>query len=223
MTQQKKSFFEKLTGIKRIDENEEQEFVINSDNQNAFQSNNANFAPASFEINDETYEVPSNNLQSNDPMQNFSPIQSDEPTEEVIEETVIQSSAPVEDKPATSVSVDGDNEDDDSEGQLTIDVYQTDDEVIIKSTIAGVKPEDLDVSINNDMVTIKGERKQEDEISLDNYYYQECYWGLFSRSVILPVEIIADKAEATMKNGILTLKLPKADTTKTRKIQVRGF
>jgi HSP20 family protein len=73
------------------------------------------------------------------------------------------------------------------------------------------------------MVTIKGERKQEDEVSMDNYYYQECYWGLFSRSVILPVEIIADKAEATMKNGILTLKLPKADTTKTRKIQVRGF
>jgi len=222
MTQQKKSFFEKLTGIKRIDENGEQEFIINSDNQNMSQPNdNANFAPASFEINDETYEVPSNNLQSNDPMQNFSPIQTEEPVEEIIEETVIQASAPIEDKPATNIVVD--DEDGDSEGQLTIDVYQTDDEVIIKSTIAGVKPEDLDVSINNDMVTIKGERKQEDEISLDNYYYQECYWGLFSRSVILPVEIIADKAEATMKNGILTLKLPKADTTKTRKIQVRGF
>jgi len=222
MTQQKKSFFEKLTGIKRIDENGEQEFIINSDNQSMSQPNdNANFAPASFEINDETYEVPSNNLQSNDPMQNFSPIQTEEPAEEIIEETVIQASAPIEDKPTTNIVVD--DEDGDSEGQLTIDVYQTDDEVIIKSTIAGVKPEDLDVSINNDMVTIKGERKQEDEISMDNYYYQECYWGLFSRSVILPVEIIADKAEATMKNGILTLKLPKADTTKTRKIQVRGF
>jgi HSP20 family protein len=223
MTQQKKSFFEKLTGIKRIDENGEQEFVINSDNKSTIQSDeNANFAPASFEINDETYEVPSNNLQAQDPMQNFSPIQSEEPTEELVEEPVIQPSEISADKPATSVVVDND-ENDDSEGQLTIDVYQTDDEVIIKSTIAGVKPEDLDVSINNDMVTIKGERKQEDEISMDNYYYQECYWGLFSRSVILPVEIIADKAEATMKNGILTLKLPKADTTKTRKIQVRGF
>ena len=81
----------------------------------------------------------------------------------------------------------------------------------------------MDVSINNDMVTIRGERKQDEEISAENYYYQECYWGPFSRSVILPVEIVSDKTEATMKNGILTLKLPKADTTKTKKIQVRGF
>ncbi len=110
-----------------------------------------------------------------------------------------------------------------AEGQLTIDVYQTDDDIVIKSTIAGVKPEDLDVNINNDMVTIRGERKQEEEIIPENYYYQECYWGPFSRSVILPVEIVAEKAEATMKNGILTLRLPKADTTKTRKIQVRGY
>lgn len=229
MTQQKKSFFEKLTGIKRVNKNGEEEFIINSDNQSMPQSNASDsFAPASFEINDETYEVPNNNLQPEEPMQNFAPIQSERPVEEIIEEPVeepvIQSQTPVTNKPATrNVVVDNEDEGGDSEGQLTIDVYQTDDEVIIKSTIAGVKPEDLDVSINNDMVTIKGERKQEDEISLDNYYYQECYWGLFSRSVILPVEIIADKAEATMKNGILTLKLPKADTTKTRKIQVRGF
>lgn len=111
----------------------------------------------------------------------------------------------------------------DAEGQLTIDVYQTDMEIVIKSTIAGVKPEDLDVSINNDMVTIKGERKNEEGISGENYYYQECYWGYFSRSVVLPVDIIADKAEASLKNGILTIRLPKADTTKIKKIQVRGF
>ena len=61
----------------------------------------------------------------------------------------------------------------DAEGQLTIDVYQTENEVVIKSTIAGVKPEDLDVSINNDMVTIKGERKNEEVVSGENYYYQE--------------------------------------------------
>lgn len=112
---------------------------------------------------------------------------------------------------------------DDAEGQLTIDVYQTDNDVVIKSTIAGVKPEDLDVSINNDMVTIKGERKNEERVSTENYYYQECYWGSFSRSVVLPVEVIADKIEASLKNGILTIRLPKADTTKTKKIQVRGF
>lgn len=111
----------------------------------------------------------------------------------------------------------------DAEGQLTIDVYQTDNEVVIKSTIAGVKPEDLDVSINNDMVTVKGERKNEEVVSHENYYYQECYWGQFSRSVVLPVDILSEKAEASLKNGILTIRLPKADTTKVKKIQVRGF
>ncbi len=117
----------------------------------------------------------------------------------------------------------GDEYSDDAEGQLTIDVYQTETDVVIKSTIAGVKPEDLDVSINNDMVTIKGERKNEEKVSSENYYYQECYWGSFSRSVVLPVEVVADKIEASLKNGILTIRLPKADTTKTKKIQVRGF
>ncbi len=114
-------------------------------------------------------------------------------------------------------------DEDDNEGQLTIDVYQTDNDIIIKSTIAGVKPEDLDVNINNDMVTIRGERKTEEEVSEENYYYQECYWGSFSRSVILPVDVISDKAEASMKNGILTIRLPKADVNKAKKIQVRGF
>ena len=111
----------------------------------------------------------------------------------------------------------------DAEGQLTIDVYQTDSDIVIKSTIAGVKPEDLDVAINNDMVTITGERKQEETVTDENYYYQECYWGSFSRSVVLPVDVVADKAEATLKNGILTIRLPKAETNKVKKIQVRGF
>jgi len=110
-----------------------------------------------------------------------------------------------------------------SEGQLTIDVYQTENDIVIKSTIAGVKPEDLDVSINNDMVTVKGERKNEEEVENGNYYYQECYWGSFSRSVLLPVDVIPEKADASLKNGILTIRLPKADTTRTKKIQVRGF
>jgi len=111
----------------------------------------------------------------------------------------------------------------DQEGQLTIDVYQTDSDIVIKSTIAGVKPEDLDIQINNDMVTIRGERRKEDETRDEDYYYQECYWGAFSRSIILPVDVEANKAEAIMKNGILTIKLPKAETAKARKIQVRGY
>jgi HSP20 family protein len=110
-----------------------------------------------------------------------------------------------------------------NEGQLTIDVYQTDNDIVIKSTIAGVKPEDLDVSINNDMLTIRGERKSDEQVTEENYYYQECYWGSFSRSVILPIDVVADKIEASMKNGILTVRMPKADSNKSKKIQVRGF
>ena len=74
-----------------------------------------------------------------------------------------------------------------SEGQLTIDVYQTPNEIVIKSTIAGVKPEDIDISMTNDMITIKGNRKKDEEAKEEDYYYQECYWGPFSRSIILPV------------------------------------
>jgi HSP20 family protein len=121
------------------------------------------------------------------------------------------------------VREEGYNRSDDSEGQLTIDVYQTDSDIVIKSTIAGVKPEDLDVNINNDMITIRGERKQDEQISPENYYYQECYWGSFSRSVILPIDIVPDKVEASMKNGILTIRMPKANNARTKKIQARGF
>jgi len=107
------------------------------------------------------------------------------------------------------------------EGQLTIDVYQNPNEIVIKSTIAGVSPEDLDITITNDMVTIKGSRRKDDSIKEEDYFYQECYWGAFSRSVILPVDIEADKAQASIKNGILTLKLPKSEKIKTKKILVK--
>lgn len=107
------------------------------------------------------------------------------------------------------------------EGQLTIDVYQTDSDIVIKSTIAGVNPEDIDISITNDMVTIKGKRIKDQQITTENYYYQELYWGSFSRSVILPVEVDADRAKAGIKNGILTIKLPKSEKVKTKKITVK--
>ena len=108
------------------------------------------------------------------------------------------------------------------EGQLTLDVYQTKDNVVIKSTIAGVKPEDLDITIANDMVTIKGERKKVEEAKEDDYFYQECYWGSFSRSIILPVDIDVEGVEADLKDGILTVILPKAAKAKTKKIKVKN-
>lgn len=106
------------------------------------------------------------------------------------------------------------------EGQLTIDMYQTKDNVIIKSTIAGVRPEDIDVTIANDMVTIRGERKRDFEASSEDYFYQECYWGSFSRSVVLPVDVDIDNVGADLKDGILTVILPKAAKARAKKIKV---
>ncbi|MCK5412895.1 MAG: Hsp20/alpha crystallin family protein [Candidatus Pacebacteria bacterium] len=106
------------------------------------------------------------------------------------------------------------------EGQLTVDVYKTKDLIVIKSIIGGVRPEDLDISVTSDMVTIKGKRDNSDEIIVDDYYYQECFWGNFSRSIILPDDIRTDGVEAIIKNGILTLKLPKIEKNSLTKIKV---
>lgn len=111
----------------------------------------------------------------------------------------------------------------DFEGQLNIDMYQTKDNVIIKSTIAGVRPEDIDITVANDMVTIKGARKKEENIPQDDYFYQECYWGNFSRSVIIPVDIDSEEIEADLKDGILTVIIPKAAKAKTKKVKVKGL
>lgn len=114
-----------------------------------------------------------------------------------------------------------DREDESSEeGQLTIDVYQSDNFIVVKSIVGGAKPEDLDVSITSDMVTIKGVRKNPDEVKPDNYYYQECFWGNFSRSVILPCDVKTDEVKAAMKNGILTVKLPKIEKNSSMKVKV---
>jgi len=109
----------------------------------------------------------------------------------------------------------------DEEGQLTVDVYKTKEFIVIKSIIGGVRSEDLDISVTSDMVTIKGKRNNPDEVGTDDYYYQECFWGNFSRSIILPCDIKTEGVEATIKNGILTLKLPKIEKNSSMKIEVR--
>lgn len=107
------------------------------------------------------------------------------------------------------------------QGQLTIDVYQTSKEIIIKSPVAGSRLEDIDIAIENDMVTISGKREHETKISKEDYLYQEIYWGEFSRSVLLPQEVDASKAEAEFKNGLLIIRIPKIDREKTQKIKIR--
>jgi HSP20 family protein len=111
--------------------------------------------------------------------------------------------------------------DDYEEGQLSIDVYQTPKNLVIKSTIAGVKPNDIDISINNDMLTVRGKREMMERIDSENYLYRECYWGSFSRSVILPVEVMAEKIEAYLEDGVLTIVLPKAKSKKNVSIKVK--
>lgn len=105
-----------------------------------------------------------------------------------------------------------DYEEPETEGQLAIDVYQTDYEIIVKSTMAGVKPEDLKISLHHDLLTIKGSRFLDDDINEEDYLYRECYWGPFSRSIILPVEVDTRRVEAELENGILTIVLHKITT-----------
>lgn len=113
-----------------------------------------------------------------------------------------------------------DNNEDD--GQLLLDIYSDEKNIYIKSTIAGVKPEDLEISLNNDMLTIRGSRTHEDEVADKEYFCQECYWGSFSRSIILPAEVKSDKISAVLKNGVLTITLPKAVRRQTIPINVKN-
>lgn len=105
------------------------------------------------------------------------------------------------------------------EAQLSCDVFEDDSNIIVKSTLAGVKPENIEISISNDLLTIRGFREDEDEVSEDNYYCRECYWGAFSRSIVLPREVDQKKIDASLKNGVLTIKLAKK--YKTSAIKVR--
>ena len=109
----------------------------------------------------------------------------------------------------------------DAEGQLTIDVYQTPAEIVVESAIAGVRPEDLEVNVSTDSVSVRGKRHHEKEVSDEDYFYRECYWGRFSRSIILPQEIDPDGASVTLKNGILTVHLPKINRKKSKKLKVK--
>jgi len=108
-----------------------------------------------------------------------------------------------------------------SEGQLAIDIYQTEKELVIQSAIAGIKLKDLDISIEKDKLSIKGKREKPIEDGKINYFYQECYWGPFSREIILPVEVDPSKAEASFKEGILSIRMPKIEREKTNKLEVK--
>ncbi|HEY4510948.1 MAG TPA: Hsp20/alpha crystallin family protein [Candidatus Paceibacterota bacterium] len=107
-------------------------------------------------------------------------------------------------------------------GELAVDVYQTPTHIIIKAMIAGVKPEDLDISITRDMVTLKGKREQHTEVQSGEYFFQELYWGMFSRTLVLPQEVEIEEAEAVEKHGLLIIRLPKIDKGRQTKLKIKS-
>ncbi len=113
-------------------------------------------------------------------------------------------------------------EEEEQEAELTIDVFQTPSDIIVQTMVAGVKPEDLEITIARDMVTIRGKREESRTIDEDNYFTKELYWGSFSRTVSLPQEVEPEDAEATEKHGLLTIKLPKIDKEKKKNVKVKS-
>ncbi len=106
-------------------------------------------------------------------------------------------------------------------GQLTVDIYHTPNDIVVESAIAGARPEDIDVNVSPDSISIKGLRRRETEGTDAEYLHQECYWGKFTRSIILPEEVNPELASVKFKNGILSVKMPKTNRNKSRKLEVR--
>lgn len=111
--------------------------------------------------------------------------------------------------------------DDPQEGELPVDMYQTKDAIVIRALVAGVSPNDLDISITRDMVTIKGLREELQESQNDDYFHRELFWGSFSRSLILPEEVVIDEADAQEKHGLLEIRLPKLDKNRSTQLKVK--
>ncbi len=109
------------------------------------------------------------------------------------------------------------------EGQLSVDVYQTPTDIVVQTMTAGVRPEDLQITICRDMITIKGKREENKTINKDNYFAQELYWGSFSRTVMLPQEVEPEEAEAIEKHGLLIIKLPKIDKDKKSTVKIKSL
>ena len=117
------------------------------------------------------------------------------------------------------------NEDEDTatqqDGELPVDMYQTDDTIVIRALVAGVSPNELDISITRDMVTLRGVREEYQEAHDDGYFHRELFWGSFSRTLLLPEEVAIDEAEAQEKHGLLEIKLPKLDKHRSTQLKVR--
>lgn len=115
-----------------------------------------------------------------------------------------------------------DNIEHEADGELPIDMYQTPDSIVIRALVAGVSPEDLDIAITRDMVTLKGQREEIQEAPDEDYFHRELFWGSFSRTILLPEEVIIDEAEAKEKHGLLEIVLPKLDKERSARLTVKS-
>ncbi len=109
------------------------------------------------------------------------------------------------------------------EAELTVDLYQTQSEIIVQTMIAGVHPDNLNINITRDTITIRGKREENQSINQENYFVQELYWGSFSRTISLPDEVNPEEAEAIEKHGLLIIRLPKIDKNKETKLKVKSI
>ncbi len=109
------------------------------------------------------------------------------------------------------------------DGELSVDVYQTPEDVIVKAMIPGVRKDDMDISISRDSISIRGTRKEDRVISDQDYVVQELYWGSFSRSIQLPHEVDIEHAEAHESQGVLTIKLPRVDKDRQAKLKIKSL
>ncbi len=125
--------------------------------------------------------------------------------------------------PITNEKEWAEEEEEEQVGELSVDVYQTASEIIVQTMVAGVRPEDLNVEITRDTVTLSGNRKEARTIKDEDYFTQELYWGSFSRTIMLPEEVDPDEAEATEKHGLLVLKLPKIDKNRQTKLKIKSL
>ncbi|MFT5831798.1 MAG: HSP20 family protein [Candidatus Paceibacteria bacterium] len=108
------------------------------------------------------------------------------------------------------------------DGELPVDMYQTDDEIIIRAIVAGVDPSDLEISITRDMVTVRGTREEYQESQDDGYFHRELFWGSFSRTLLLPEEVAIDESDAKEKHGMLEIRLPKLDKHRSTQLRVKS-
>ncbi len=126
-----------------------------------------------------------------------------------------------EDEKNTELLVEDEDWAEEIEGQLSVDIFEEGGDLIIKAPVAGVKKEDLEVSVTEDMISIRGKREREKKEKMDDYHIHECYWGSFSRTQSLPTQVLADKAEASLKDGLLTIRVPKSSKTKGKLLKIK--